>query len=1134
MKINGNVMSTLRNGQLKKYFLIMRLTCLLILLLSLTTSASVWSQKMSVKMSNSTLQELFQQIEKSSHYRFFYNNDDVNVNQRISVDAEDETVGNILASALNDLPYSFKELENKLILIEKMDKKSNTYLPVGQQQRSVSGTIKDPSGATLPGVSVVIQGTTNGTISDSEGKYTLPNVPENAVLIFSFVGMKRQVILVGSQTTVDVVLTEETVGIEEVVAVGYGTQKKANLTGSVASIHGNELVKVVSTSTSQTLQGRMSGVQISQNSGAPGSGSTIKIRGTGSLKSNNSPLVVVDGFIGSLDDISAGDIESISVLKDAASSAIYGSRAANGVILVTTKRGKSGKMIVNVNADYGMQSLTTKPEFLNASEYATKQNEERLYGKQQPYWTGDLAPEKLGIGTDWYGYVYDHTTPIQNYYIGLSGGTEATKYAVSLGYIDQEGIAIGSNYDRTNLRTNFDHQFNKKIHLGINLDLKRDNSYNETGGGETLAQSITTTGPTVPVFFPDGSDGIFLPSRPGEKTMDGKLTPNLIRGSNCITNQSFIARTSIFLEIEILKGLSFKSVFNKAISNSTSKNWTPTYAFYSPENASSPLISNSTASLTNTSTSGDAWEIQELLSYKYSYKSHTLALLAGFSSEQSKSSRMYGTKTSFPSNDLQVLNAGSVINSLGGTTNDETLTSLFGQVNYDYKGKYLFQANIRRDGSSVFAPENQFGTFPSASAAWRLSEEPIVKSIEQISNLKLRCGYGTLGNAGIPQYAWISTYQITDAHPFGSNVQTWNPAYYITNMSNPDIKWESTTSFDLGLDLGLFANRFNLTADYYQKDTHDLLLDATVTGSSGYINGPVVNLGKVQNKGWELSASWDDQIRDINYGVSFNLSHNDNMVVDMGGIKPQIMGGKIVKEGLPINSFWGYKTDGIFKTWDEVNKYPHFTGDFRPGEYKVVDVSGPAGVPDGKITADDKVFLGERNPKYYYGATLSAEWKGFDISLLLTGEALKKAMYENIYGTGPATGYGQTTKYWYENRAILDAAGNVVSGTTPVAGTKFNDWNYFSDGNMYDVSFFRIKNIQAGYKLPERWLKQIKIVNARIYLNAVNPFLFTKYMGADPETTQDVNNASFGSSGRGAYQYYPVCKSYSIGLSLKF
>ena len=1107
--------------------MVRKLKVILMTLLFCMLNFHAYSQDITLKNSNITVKQAIEIIKEKTGYSFVFEAGDLDTKKIISLNVTNQSIEEVVKQVIAGQALKY-DIKSKNIVLSKMNVSANT-----NQSKKITGLVTDAKGDPIIGASVVIKGSTTGTVTNVDGQFTL-EASAQTQLIITYIGYKPTALNVGAANNYKVTLEEDAKGLDEVVVVGYGTQKKVNLTGSVSTIGSNSLVQVISTSTSQALQGRMSGVQISQNSGSPGSGSTIKIRGIGSLKSNNSPLVVVDGFIGSLDDISVSDIESISVLKDAASSAIYGARAANGVILVTTKRGKTGKMSIDLQADYGMQELTKIPDFLNAQEYAQKQNEERIYAKQQPYWTGDLAPEKLGQGTDWYRYVFDNQTPIQNYHLGISGGSESTKYAISLGYMDQEGIILGSSYDRTNLRANFDHEFNKKMKLGVNIDLRRSNSFDETGGMANLSKSVMTTSPTVPIYFPDGSPGVFLPSRPGERSMDGYLTPNLVRGSSANTSQGFLARTNLFLDIELFKGLTFKSIFNKSISYNDTKGWNPSYAYYSPENLTSPIINNSTAGLSNSWLSSDIWELQELLTYKLNFKNHTISVLAGFSAEEGYSKNMSGAKTSFPGNNLQVMNAGSVINSLSGTTAESAVTSLFGQINYDYKGKYLLQSNVRRDGSSVFAPGKQFGVFPSISAGWRLSEESFIKNINQISNLKLRLGYGTLGNAGIPQYAWTSTYQLTDTQPFGANVQSWNPAFYITDMTNPDIKWETTTTFDLGLDLGLFDNRFNVVADYYQRNTTDMLLDATIPGSSGYVKGPVINLGEVQNKGWEINASWDDNIGSFKYGASFNLSHNENEVIDMGGIKPQIEGGKIVKEGLPINSFWGYKTDGIFRTWDEVNSTPHFAGDFRPGEYKVLDLSGPAGVPDGKITADDKVYLGDRNPKFYYGGTLNMAWKGIDISILCSGEAQKKALYENIWGSGPSTGYGQTMKYWFDNRAILDASGNVTSGTTPVAGTKFNDWNYYSDGNIYDVSFFRIKNIQLGYSLPKQLLDKLKISKARIYVNAVNPVLFTKYIGADPETTSDVSDVSLGSSGRGGFQYYPVSKTYSVGISLKF
>jgi TonB-linked SusC/RagA family outer membrane protein len=1129
MKLNRNVLSIFKDGQLKKCLRIMKITLFLILFLTLQMSASVWSQTttMSVKLKNSTLQELFLQIEKSSNYRFFYNNDEVDVNQRISVDAEEKTVGKILTAAFEGLPYSFKELDNKLILIERNGAKPNPMGIAMQQQKTISGKVTDSSGASLPGVSVVIKGTTVGTITNADGNYSLSNIPANAILQFSFVGMKTQEVAIGSKTTINVTLADDAIGIEEVVAVGYGVQKKVNLSGSVASMRSSDL-KVTSTSTAQALQGHMPGVQITQNSGAPGSTSTIKIRGVGSLKSDNSPLIVVDGFIADkMDDVAAGDIESVSVLKDAASSAIYGARAANGVVLITTKRGSSGKMQVDFNAEYGTQEVTKLPHSLNSRDYAQKQNEQRAHSSLNPFWTGALAPENLIGGTDWFDYVYGNKAPIQNYRVGISGGSEATKYAISVNYIDQEGIVKGTSYNRLNLRSNYDHKFSKRVKLSVNLDLK-DNNGSATSNQSDLILGAIRSSPTIPINFPDGSPGIYLQSRPGEISTDGTLSPNWLSGRIDNTSKGISTRITTALEIGLYKGLLFKTVFNGGINYNSSSNWKDKYSVSTPELPNVVVGGNSTNSLQKYSDNSSIWEVQELLTYNASFGHHNLNALGGFSSEKRKSENFNVLKENFPNNDLQVLNAGNNIISSSGNASESAITSLFGQVNYDYAGKYLFQANVRRDGSSVFAPGHQFGIFPSFSAAWRLSEENFMKEIPVISNFKIRTSYGRLGNAAIPQYAWISSYNLSDAHPFGSNPQSFYSAYYLTGMPNENIKWETTTIANLGIDFGLYKNRLTAVFDYYSKKTTDLLLNATIPLTAGYSAGPMVNIGAVQNKGWEFTLAWNDKVGSFEYGASVNFSHNDNKVVDMGGIKPIQSNGKITKEGLPINSFWGYKTDGIFRTKDEIASYPHLAGDLRPGDWKYVDISGPEGVPDGKIDSNDLTYLGNVNPDLFYGINLMLGWKGLDLNILFNGEAGKHDFQETVSGMGPDK--ENIMQYWFDNRAILGSDGNVISGSTPAMGSNFVLAQYSDGGNLYNTSYFRVKNIQLGYTFPRQLLGKIGVNTARIYINAVNPLLFTNYIGYDPETTFSEN--SFAS--RGGSYYYPVSKSYTVGISLKF
>lgn len=985
----------------------------------------------------------------------------------------------------------------------------------------ISGVVKDTQGEPIIGVNISVKGSTVGVITDLDGKFTL-EAPSKGTLLASFMGYVTQEIPISGKKTFIIILQEDSKKLDEVVVTGYLSQKKVNLTGSVSTIDGEELTKVMSTSTAQTLQGKLPGVQITQSSGQPGSGSTIQVRGVGSVMSNTQPMVIVDGFQGSIDNVSPGDIESVSVLKDAASAAIYGSKAANGVIIITTKRGKAGTLKIDASAEFGIQQISKLPKFLNAKDYAIKRNEEMTWNGQKPVWTGDLAPEKLGDGFDWFDYVYGNTAPIQNYYLSLMGGSEKAKYAISAGYIDQKGILDLTSYNRFNLRSNFDYTFNKYVKVGINIEAFLSNKKDGVAD-YSLGANVASTSPTIPLSMPDGSHGIALYSRPGEINPFGvtSLTPAYLLDENYATvsnSQAYTTRFNFFLELSLLEGLKFKSVFNQHIGWNKSSTWQPSFTVFDYENAKSVFASatsNAGSSYGNNST----WEVQELLTYNKTINSkHNLALLLGFSAEKYKNENLFGAKKDFPGNELHVLDAGTTIEKLEGNITGGATVSMFGQVNYDYLGKYLVQANIRRDGSSVFAPGNQFGNFPSVSAGWRISEEAFCKNIPVLSNLKLRVGYGKLGNANIQSFAWLSTYSLTDQYPLGNSNSVY-PAYYLTQMYNKKIKWETTTTTNIGVDFGLFNNRLSGTFDWYDKRTTDMLFNATIPYSSGFVTGPVVNIGEVMNKGWELNLSWNDKIKDFSYGVSFNISQNKNEVLDMGGVAPFQRGTDMwIKEGYPINSYFYYEKEGIYSTKDEVKNSVKPAGDIRPGDWIIKNVNN-----DDKIDEKDKTFVGSAVPEFVYGINLNAAWKGFDLSMSFNGEGEKYTLLSNSYG-GINPAWLNINQYYFDNRTIIGEDGNVSKmGKYPAMSGR---WTNMPEGSaqLEKTSYFRMKNIQLGYTLPSKLTKSILLNHLRIYVNAVNPFIITPYHGFDAETT----------SGDGSMRYYPISKSYSIGISAKF
>lgn len=1067
--------------------------------------------QVNLNLKNATVKELFREIEKQTSYRFSYRDIEINNKGGITISGQGKELKEVLTNELAKQQLSYTVSGNKIIVSPK--KKVN---------KKVTGKVVDSKGEPVIGATIMEKGTTNGTITDFDGNFTL-NVSDDATLDVSYIGYQTESIEAVTGKVLAVTLKDDTELLDEVVVTGYMTQKKVNLTGAISTVSGNELSKVTTSSSAQALQGKLPGVQITATSGLPGASTQIQVRGKGTVNSGANPLVIIDGFEGSMDNIQMNDIESISVLKDAASAAIYGSKAANGVILITTKRGMEGKTQVEFSAEYGWQNVSHMPEVLNATEMAIKQNEEAKWNNQPLYWEGDNAPETLGEGFNWWKYAINKNAPIQNYNVSMRGGTEKIKYAVSVGYIDQDGIVPFTDYNRTNLRSNFDYNFSKRLKLGLNIDASVAN--NTSREMYNYFRNVLMIHPSVPQYMPDGSYGIPLKSIPGQFDT-GQSMPLTLMYSNdpdyvsTTGGKNYQTRANIFLEWDIIDGLKSKTVYNFHYGWQKSDYWSPSYTVYDYETPSSVYFSQPNAQARSTYQDSNTWEFQQLLTYNKEIKGHNIGILAGFVVNEAIGQNLTGTKEKFPGNELTVIDAGDNIINLNGSKTRSAIVSLFGQVNYDYKGKYLLQANVRRDGSSVFAPGNQWGTFPSVSAGWRISEEEFMKDISWLSNLKIRAGYGSLGNANIKQFAWLSSYTLTDRYPLG-NPNSIYPAYRIKDMANQDIKWETTTTFDIGLDASFFNNRLNFTFDWYDKRTKDMLFNATIPYSTGFINGPMVNVGEVMNKGWEINLGWNDKIKDFSYSISANLSDNRNEVTDMGDIAPFQVGTDLwIKEGYPINSYFGYKTLGIYQNWDEIEQTVTPTGDIRPGMYIIENANG-----DDIIDTEDKTYLGSREPRYVYGINLSAEYKGIDLSIATSGESKKYVYYSNTYG-GVNPKFMNIYKEYYDNRTIVGDDGNViVSGKYPAMNGLWTSAPQGHSNVLQNTSFFRIKNIQVGYTLPKHITQKVKINNLRVFVNAVNPFLFTKYIGFDPETTSNESD--------GSIRYYPVSKSISVGISLK-
>ncbi len=1007
---------------------------------------------------------------------------------------------------------------------------SFTITVVNAQNRTLTGSVFGEDKASIPGVTVAVLGTTIGTVTDMDGDFSLAVPADTKKLVFSYIGLQTKEVEIGSSNNIDVVMEQDYIGLEEVVAVGYGTMIKKDLTGSVASMQSEELVKVSSTNLGQAIQGRMAGVQVTQSSGAPGAGAVVRIRGVGSVKSGNSPLVLVDGFPGSLNNIDANDIESLSVLKDAAASSIYGARAANGVILITTKRGKEGILNVTFKAEYGMQSATHLPDLLDGPTWAKRYNEGRIYMGDTPYWTGVQSPESI---TEWTNLAEETfgSAPIQNYHVGLNGGNDKTKYSLGLGYIKQDGIMTGAdfdNYERINLRFNFDQKITDKIRTGLNINVNKSIYKTSANYNEVLIQ-IFRSAPTIPLYNADGGYGFARPDYPGEQF--NRDVPASALTANDKINKNNQTEGSLFLEFDLLPGLQYKILTNANLSNGWSQKWQDEWYAYAPDDTehTTPLNSNAKNSLSNTNSESFSWEIQNLFTYKKEFGSHRIDALLGFSSYKRLNSGFNATRQEFPNNNLRVLSAGNIMSAISGSQGESMLASQFARINYNYNDKYLLQANVRRDGSSVFAPGKHYGVFPSVSVGWRVSEESILENSGVVDNLKIRAGIGQLGNAAIPSYAWVSTLKV-DGGAIMGDPQTRYPAFFSEQMTNEEVKWETTTTYGAGIDFSTLGNKLSFTGDVYIKSTTDMLLNATVPLSAGFKKGPVVNIGEVRNTGWELMIDYNDKAGDFSYGASFNISHNKNEVINLGDVKPWVSGPLKVDEGLPINAYWGYKTDGIWRTWDEINSNPHRSGNIKPGMTKHIDIDGfddngnLTGLPDGVINDADKTYLGSNMPKYYYGFDVNVGYKGFDFSIFFQGEADKNLLWESVFGGNGEGITNNTTQNFWDNRAIIGNDGNVISGTTPAMGAVWGSDKLWHDFQIQDASYLRVKNLQIGYSLSKATLQAMKIQNLRVYLNATNPFTWTDYKGYDPEMTNSYT--------RGVTGNYPVTKSWSIGINL--
>ncbi|GAB3910110.1 TonB-dependent receptor [Larkinella knui] len=969
----------------------------------------------------------------------------------------------------------------------------------------ISGTVTDESGGGLPGVSVVLKGTTRGTTTDGKGFYQLGVPDEKAVLVFSFVGYIPQEVTVGNRNNVSVKLENDTKSLSEVVVVGYGTQKKVNLTGAVSSVSSEELVRRPVGQTSAALQGMMPGVTVTQRSGRPGAdGGSIRIRGVGTL-GNSDPLILIDGIEGSMNSIDPNLIESVSVLKDAASSSIYGSRAANGVILITTKRAKGGRISVNYNNYIGWQTPTNLPKMANAIDHMLLTNEAYVNVGRSPLYSDDLIQKYRTEGasnrdlypdTDWQKEVLTGSGLQQSHFVSINGGSEKIRFLTSVGYFDQKGIIENSTFRRYTLRNNADIQLSKKFSARIDLQLVAATTVEPGRGAEEVFHWMNRIpanqiGINSNGTWGDGWNG----DNPIAMSRDGGTKKN--NSPYAFLNAALVYKPTSYLTAEVAYApkyaLSIDKNFNKAIQA------------YKPNGALS-FLAPAKSTLTEADSRSLYTTLRGTLTFDKAYGDHGLKVLAGFSREDFRNDNTSAYREGFLLPDYQVLNAGAAdIQRTTGGASEWALQSAFGRINYDYKQKYLLEANARYDGSSRFAKGRKYGFFPSVSAGWRISQESFMLPLTNVVNeLKLRGSWGRLGNQLIGNYPFMSSLQ------FGSyalNKQIVN-VVALNTLANADISWETTEMTDIGLDMTLFSN-LSITADYFSKRTKDILLTLDIPAIIG-LGAPSQNAGVVDNKGWELGINYKGAVRSFRYDVGFNISDVKNTVVDLKGVN--LTGLVANREGYAFNSLYGLESEGFFQTADEVAAHAQQFGVIKPGDIKYKDQNG-----DGIINNDDNVVFGSTIPRFTYGTTLNGYYKGFSLNIVLQGVG-KADGYLNEQGIMPFF-LGGTVQEQHKDHWTPETP----NATFPRLAFSESNNEKNSSFWMRNAAYLRLKNIQIGYTLPTTLTQRAGINNARIFANGQNLLTWDKFWdGYDVESPV------------GTGRSYPQVKMVSVGIDVSF
>lgn len=1075
----------------------------------LCLSLNVNAQSINMHMQSVSVKKAITELQEKSGYSFVYIAGEIDTNKTVTINAKDlnEAIKQILKG--QDLSY---EIKGKNIIIKKS---SETKVKHSDKKIQVKGSVKDAKGEPVIGATVMEKGSTNGTITDFDGNFIL-NVTEGSSVEISYIGFEPQQFNAVEGKDMAVVLKEDTELLDEVVVVGYGSQKKINLTGSVATVGHEDLAERPVTNITAAIQGAVPGMTITSGQGRPGQDAgSIRVRGTGTLN-NSDPYILVDGIeTETMNSIDANDIESISVLKDAASAAIYGSKAANGVILITTKRGKEGKPIISYSGNFGWQKPTGTIERVNSADAAILYNKALEDDNKSPRFT-ETDIKLFRDGTDPYGHpntnwndlAFQGNGFMHKHNINISGGSTNVKYMASIGYQHQNGIMVNSNREQFNLRTNLDVKMTDKLNMKVNMAFIHNdyddptNSY--TGGGsDQIIRQVNRIAPWIPYKNEDGTYGTIGDGNPiAWLDLDQVVSRKNKNFSGTIAfDYDINSDIKITAQGSYISNIQDYKDFVKEIQYNSSKYHGPT-------------------SLDKRIYQWERYNFDLLANYGHSFNKHNIKGLLGYHIEKFSKDETIVSRENFPNNDLTDINAGAASTQKNsGFTRDLAMMSYFARINYDYNGKYLFEANFRADASSRFSKENRWGYFPSVSAAWRISEESFMESTKKwLDSLKIRGSWGQLGNQDAldDYYPWMVTYAIGSNYPFNGITNTGITQKY---QKLESISWETTTNWGIGIEASILSC-LDFSIEYYNRLTRNIIMDVLVPGTFG-LGAYKDNVGKMKNTGIEITTSFHKQWNDFKFNVSGNLAINHNEIVDLGIGGDKISDYYINRVGEAYNSFYGYIADGFFQSQDEADEFTQKYGNPFGKKFKAGDIRYKDANKDGKLNADDRCVTGAELPNITFGANIGLSWKNFDFAVLLQGAAdVKRYFTTEVYGEiSGDDGHPATT--WLD--AWSEDNKNASFPRVALSGTSASSPSNYSSFWIQSANYLRIKNIQFGYTLPKKWIKNCGITNAKIYYSGENLFCFDSLpIDIDPEAP----------SGRGSH--YPQVSTHSIGINLTF